>query len=154
MTRRIGCATVLAAAVAGVVAAPADAAPADTLYFSNGNFNCAIDASGNIGCDITQPVLMQLSAGGVDSPILIRVREVLVDSPSLPAHPGFDAGTPHTLPGGNPPISQVGTVTGTGATAGPAVSHAGATCNVGFHGAFYCESKGHGFSYYEILTAH
>ena len=67
-----------------------------------------------------------------------------------PAHPGFAAGTPYTLPGGNPDISTVATSHGMW---GPSISYAGATCSVGFHGSVSCESKGHAFSYYEQITA-
>ncbi|MDF0529371.1 hypothetical protein P0W64_10100 [Tsukamurella sp. 8F] len=147
-------------AVAGAVAAPlvapaaADAAPAGTVHFSVGDsFNCAITADGKVGCDLPTPRQMTITMNGTDRPVPFKVREVLIDSASLPAHPGPGVGTPHTLPGGNPPIEQVGHPSGTGADSGPEVDHGGASCRLGFHGSFSCKSKGHGFGYYETITA-
>ncbi|MEV5650547.1 hypothetical protein AB0L57_20045 [Nocardia sp. NPDC052254] len=132
------------AAALAVSTAPTAQADSDTVYFSHGRFQCSIDAGGAVGCDLTDPVgplLTSVSFGGVAVPMPFPVREMVIDATALPARPGFDAGTPNTLPGGNPDI-------GTGT-----VDHAGATCGVGFHGSFYCSSKGHQFSYYESIVA-
>ncbi|MDR7170106.1 hypothetical protein J2W56_003857 [Nocardia kruczakiae] len=131
-------------------------AGADTpgpVYFSAGTVNCSIADDGSVGCDLATPTWMSIQLGtNVSVPVPFPVREVVIDVPWAPAHPGFDAGTPHTLPGGNPDISTYGQSAGSGPTAGPAVSHAGSTCAVGFHGSFSCDAKGHHFFYYEAIT--
>jgi hypothetical protein len=90
------------------------------------------------------------SVSGASIPVLFPVHEVLIDSPALPAHPGFDAGAPHTLPGGNPPLDRI--ANGHGGW-GPSITFGGATCAEGFHGSFSCTSKGHSFTYYEAISA-
>ena len=133
-------------------AGAADATPNGTVYFSAQGFNCSITGDGTVGCDLTSPARFSFLFGQTYVPLPFPVREVLIDVPWAPAHPGLGIGTPHTRPGGNPDISTFGTTTGSGATRGPAVFHAGAVCSVGFHGSFGCTSKGHHFDFYETLT--
>ncbi len=133
----------LAAAATIVTASPAQA-DSGTVYFSYGRFQCSIGSDGSVGCDLTDPVgpfLTSVSFGGIAVPMPFPVREMVINTTALPAHPGFDGGTPNTLPGGNPDIGPT------------TVNHAGASCGVGFHGSFYCTSKGHRFSYYESIVA-
>ena len=137
------------AAVAGT--GVADAAPRGSVYFSAAGFNCAIAPSGNVGCDLngSVPVQQSLGIGKASIYLPFGVRQILIDSPWLPAHPGLGIGTPFTLPGGNPSIDKVGVPSGSGATSGSKVSYAGSSCSTGFHGSFSCTGPGgHSFSYY------
>lgn len=137
MGRVVG--VVAAAAMAPILlAATAQADPA-TVYFSAGGMNCAIAGDGSLGCDFGSPMRLQYSF----LPFSFPVNEIVIDQPALPAHPTFDAGTPYTLPGGNPGLDSVATGAGQW---GPYIEHAGARCEVGFHGSFTCTSKGHAFS--------
>ncbi|ONM48691.1 hypothetical protein [Nocardia donostiensis] len=133
-------ATVLAAAALMPILSTA-AAQADpgTVYFRAGSTNCAISGNGTVGCDFHQPTRVDYSF----LPFLIPVSDLVIDQPWLPAHPTFGSGAAHTLPGGNPDISSVKTADGTW---GPIVEHAGARCEVGFHGSFTCQAKGRGFT--------
>lgn len=145
----------LVAGVAGAVVPLLSIAPAhaedSTVYFAmnSGSFQCSIAADGTVGCD-TSPKQMSMKIAGITVPMLIPVHAVVIDVGWAPAHPGFDSGTPHTLPGGNPNLSDVATGHGQW---GPSISYAGATCEGGFHGSISCRSKGHSFSYYEIIAA-
>lgn len=124
-------------------------AAAGPVYFSMGSFQCAISSDGAVGCD-TSPKLMSIKIGGSYLPIPFQVSQVVINVPWAPAHPGFAAGTPYTLPGGNPDISTVATGHDMW---GSSVSYAGATCSTGFHGSVSCEAKGHSWTYYEQITA-
>lgn len=149
-----GAAALMAVAAGAIGLAPASAAPGP-VYFSAGSLNCSIADNGVVGCDLTTPAPMSIAVGGASIYIPWKVREVLIDVPWAPAHPGLGIGTPHTLPHGNPPIDKVGHPVGSGATAGFAVDHGGSTCKTGFHGAVYCDGMGgHGFNYYELIQAH
>lgn len=119
----------------------------------HGGLNCSIANDGVVGCDVTNPAPMSIAWGGMTFSVPFKVREVLIDVPWAPAHPGLAMGTPHTWPQGNPPIDKVGHPVGTGAEAGFQVDHAGSSCRTGFHGAVYCNAMGHGFSYYELIQA-
>ncbi|KAA0021605.1 hypothetical protein [Antrihabitans cavernicola] len=127
-----------------------------TVYFSASIFNCSINDAGDVGCDASYPrsMFIDVNAGSGDAsiPVPFPVSQVVIDVPWAPAHPGFAPGA-HTLPGGNPNISVVGHPSGSGATSGSEVTHAGASCSTGFHGSFSCTSKGHNFSYYESIMA-
>lgn len=140
-------ATVLAAAaivpVASAVTAHADPG---TVHFRSGNFNCAITGDGAVGCDLTEPTKLDYNF----LPFLLTVNDVVIDQSWLPAHPTFDSSTPHTLPGGNPQLSEVKTGDGMW---GPQIEHAGATCEVGFHGTFSCDAKGHSFSVFNGVVS-
>ncbi|MFQ6398168.1 hypothetical protein ACLMAJ_32600 [Nocardia sp. KC 131] len=137
-----------AAAVAPVLlAGTAQADDGGAVYFSNGIMQCSITGDGAVGCDLTDSMKIQYSF----LPALLPVRNIVIDQSWLPAHPSFAGGTPHTLPGGNPPLSEVKTGQGTW---GAFIEHAGARCESGFHGSFSCQSKGRGFSTYSgIITA-
>ncbi|MDG3014744.1 hypothetical protein [Speluncibacter jeojiensis] len=154
--RKAAAAVAVAAAVPVLFAGAAHADTPGTVYFSDGIFNCSIDDAGVVGCDLTSPsnyMSINLGSGSSDLTVPFPVDEVVIDVPWAPAHPAFDIGTPHTLPGGNPDISTVGHPSGTGPTAGVQVSHAGSSCQTGFHGSFSCDAMGHSFTYYEIITA-
>lgn len=143
----------IAACAAGALAPllfTTGAQAAGPVYFSMGPFQCAISPDGTVGCDTSSPTLMSIKVGGTYLPIPFQVSQVVIDVPWAPAHPGFAAGTPYTLPGGNPNISAVATGHDMW---GPSISYAGATCAVGFHGSVTCQSKGHAWSYYEQITA-
>lgn len=146
-----------AAATPVLVSGVAQAEPAGPVHFSYGLFNCAIDDAGTVGCDVTNPVSMSIAvntgSGNPSIPVPFSVNQVVIDLPWAPAHPGFTPGTPYTLPGGNPKIDVVGHPSGSGATSGSEVTHAGASCASGFHGSFSCTSKGHHFTYYESIMA-
>ena len=150
---------VLAAAAATplIVSGVAQAEPAGTVHFSYGLFNCAINDGGDVGCDVnggtSMSIALNTGSGNPSIPVPFRVNQVVIDVPWAPAHPGFTPGMPYTLPGGNPNIVAVGHPTGSGATAGSEVTHAGASCASGFHGSFSCKSKGHSFFHYEGITA-
>ncbi|NKY29663.1 hypothetical protein [Nocardia gamkensis] len=142
--------TKFAGALAAVAAAPILAAgnaqaDAGTVYFSVGSTNCAIFANGSLGCDLASPMYMSYYIGDTYVPVPVPVNEIAIDQPWLPAHPTFDPGTPYTLPGGNPRIDDVKTGSGPW---GPIIEHAGASCQVGFHGSFTCQALGRGFSTY------
>lgn len=142
----------IAACAAGAVApllCATGAQAAGPVYFAMGSFQCSISPDGSVGCD-TPPTLMSIKVGGGYLPVPFQVSQVVIDLPWAPAHPGFAAGTPHTLPGGNPDISKVATGNDFW---GPSITYAGATCSVGFHGSATCQSKGHAFTYYEEITA-
>lgn len=137
-------------AVAGLVpllfggAAQADAG--DTVYFSSGYMNCSITGDGTVGCDFTSQAQVQYSF----LPVLIPVRDIVIDQAWLPAHPTFAVGT-HTLPGGNPALVDAQTGVGTW---GAFIEHAGARCESGFHGSFSCTSKGRTWGIYSgIISA-
>ncbi|MFE3188364.1 hypothetical protein ACFXHA_05105 [Nocardia sp. NPDC059240] len=140
----------VAAAAPVVLSATATADTPGTVYFSSGSWNCSIAADGTTGCDLSGTVPLQLTIAGATLPLLIPTREVVIDVPWLPAHPGFDAGTPHTLPGGNPILDSVATSQDTW---GPRITYGGASCASGFHGSFTCSAKGHSFTYYEVIAA-
>ncbi|MFD4405003.1 hypothetical protein ACFWPH_19810 [Nocardia sp. NPDC058499] len=112
-----------------------------TVHFTSGSFSCAIYGDGTVGCDLAQPTRLHYEG----LPFLLHVGEIVIDQSWLPAHPTFDPGTPYTLPGGNPQLNDV--KTGDGAW-GPYIEHAGARCEVGFHGSFGCQAKGRGFTIY------
>ncbi|SIR99444.1 hypothetical protein [Williamsia sterculiae] len=131
-----------------------DAQADTTTYFSTGPFNCSIDDSGRVGCDLTSPTTMYIKAADGSTTTVEQVREVVVDDPNTPAHPGPGDGTPNTLPGGNPSITQVGHPVGSGAESGSEVSRGGSYCKTGFHAAVYCANGAHGFSYYEAVNAY
>ncbi|MEU1956224.1 hypothetical protein ACWDO0_19150 [Nocardia rhamnosiphila] len=139
MTRAAG--VLAAAGLAPLLLTATAHAEADTVHFTAGTFSCAIYGDGTVGCDIAQPARLQYRF----LPIPLQTNEIVIDQSWLPAHPTFDGGTPYTLPGGNPQISDVKTGVGTW---GPYVEHAGARCDVGFHGSFGCQSKGQGFTVY------
>lgn len=145
-----------AAATPLLVSGVAQAEPAGTVYFSYGEFQCAINDGGDVGCDLRDPDTMYIAVNTGSAtptiPVPFRVNQVVIDMPYAPAHPGFAPGTPYTLPGGNPSIDVVGHPTGSGATGGSEVTHAGASCATGFHGSFSCKSKGHHFFHYVGIT--
>ncbi|MEV5837050.1 hypothetical protein [Nocardia sp. NPDC052112] len=137
-------------AVLGLVpvlfAGAAQADDGDTVYFSSGYMNCSIAGDGTVGCDFTSQAQVQYSF----LPILIPVRDIVIDQSWLPAHPTFAVGT-HTLPGGNPQLVDVKTGDGTW---GSYIEHAGARCESGFHGSFSCKSKGRAWGIYSgIISA-
>ncbi|WP_067480072.1 hypothetical protein [Nocardia amamiensis] len=132
-----------AAAAAPLVVAGNAQADAGTVYFAAGSTNCAIFGDGSVGCDFGYPLFLSYHVGNSYIPVPVKVSEMVIDQPWLPAHPTFDPGTPYTLPGGNPSIYDVKTGSGQW---GPIIEHAGSTCAVGFHGSFTCQAKGRGFS--------
>ena len=132
-------AVVAAAAMAPILATATVQAAPGTVYFNAAGLSCAIAGDGTVGCDFGSPMRLQYSF----LPIPIPVNEIVIDRPALPAHPTFDAGTPYTRPGGNPGLESVATGTGPW---GPYIEHAGARCEVGFHGSFTCTAKGHAFT--------
>jgi len=147
-------AALITVAAGGAGLAPASAAPdSGPVFFSAGSLNCSITDDGVVGCDLTNPAPMSIEIGGMSLSVPFNVREVLIDVPWAPAHPGLGIGTPHTLPQGNPPIDKVGHPVGSGAMAGSEVDRGGSSCKTGFHGAVYCTGMGHGFSYYELIQA-
>ncbi|WP_043450578.1 hypothetical protein [Jongsikchunia kroppenstedtii] len=148
-----GAAALFTIATGAASLTPAAAAPGP-VYFSAGSLNCSIADNGVVGCDLTTPAPMSIAFGSGSLYIPFNVREVLIDVPWAPAHPGLGIGTPHTLPQGNPPIDKVGHPVGSGATAGFQVERGGSSCKTGFHGAVYCDGMGHGFNYYELIQAH
>ncbi|MCU1646896.1 MAG: hypothetical protein JWN03_7171 [Nocardia sp.] len=135
-----------AAAVLAAVplAATAQADDPGPLFFRAGGFNCSIGTDGTVGCDLSSPAWMSIQVAGANIPMPFTVTQVVIDVPWAPAHPGFAPGI-YTLPGGNPNIDDVATG---GDMWGPSVTYAGATCAVGFHGSFVCNSKGHTFGSY------
>ncbi|BDT92958.1 hypothetical protein [Nocardia sputorum] len=136
---------VAAVAVAPILAAGSAQADPGTVYFSVGSMNCAIFADGSLGCDFAAPLRLSYYVGDTYVPVPVPVNEIAIDQPWLPAHPTFDPATPYTLPGGNPSIYDVRTGSGQW---GPIVEHAGASCQVGFHGSFTCQALGRGFTSY------
>lgn len=138
------------AAIPALCVATAHADTPGTVYFAASGMNCSIADDGTVGCDSPTARPMQITIAGIDLPVPFSVNQVVIDVPWAPAHPAF-GGTPHTLPGGNPPISTIGHPVGSGATGGSGVDHGGASCATGFHGSFSCTSKGHSFSYYEMF---
>ncbi|QIS10123.1 hypothetical protein [Nocardia arthritidis] len=149
------CARVLAifaaAPISLAVAAPAALADtADTVYFSYGpEVNCAITGDGTVGCDVSPGYWLSLPVADRSIPVpFVPVRQVVIDQPWLPAHPGSAIGA-FTLPGGNPFLGTIKTGEG---YASIWVDHAGATCTItGFHYSgpgLSCSSKGHSFALY------
>ncbi|MGK8487849.1 hypothetical protein [Nocardia asiatica] len=134
-----------AVAVAPIIAAGNAQADPGTVYFSVGGTNCAIFGNGSVGCDFASPLHLSYYVGDTYVPVPVKVSEIVIDQPWLPAHPTFDPATPYTLPGGNPSIYDVRTGSGQW---GPTIAHAGATCQVGFHGSFGCQALGRGFTTY------
>ncbi|WP_280442998.1 hypothetical protein [Nocardia brasiliensis] len=145
----------LAGIAVAVAAAPllsttsAQAVTPDTVYFSYGDeVNCAITADGIVGCDVTPNRVPAVAVGDTWVPLPVPINQVIIDQPELPAHPGV---TPKafTLPGGNPPMSEVKTGAG---YASIEVAHGGATCvATGGHYSgpgLSCTAKGHAFSLY------
>ncbi|MFI5782125.1 hypothetical protein [Nocardia sp. NPDC051570] len=132
-----------AAAFAPVLfAATAQAESGGTVYFAAGSTNCSIASDGSLGCDYAVPQRMSyVTRGDAYIPVPFPVGQVVIDIPWLPAHPGL-GGPSHTLPGGNPRLSDVKTGEGQW---GPYIDYAGAHCESGFHGSFSCSSKGHTF---------
>ncbi len=80
---------------------------------------------------------MSMNVAGVGLPIPFQVSQVVIDVPWASARPGFDAGTSHTLRGGNLDFSTVATSQG---FRGPSISY------------FTCQSKGHALTYYEQIS--
>ncbi|MBF6175801.1 hypothetical protein [Nocardia blacklockiae] len=132
---------VAAAALAPVLMATTAQADQGTIYFAAGSTNCSIDSNGTVGCDFAVPQRLSYRISDNVYTPAIPVTQVVIDIGWLPAHPGF--GGTHTLPGGNPPLSQVATGQGTW---GSYIDYAGAHCESGFHGSFTCSSKGHSWS--------
>ncbi|WP_040795273.1 hypothetical protein [Nocardia higoensis] len=128
----------VACAVPVLFAASASAEPA-TKHFSVGSVQCAIFGNGTVGCDLPSPT--PLTYGQL--PFSFPVSEIVIDLPWLPAHPTFTPGAAYTLPGGNPPLSEVRTSDGQW---GPIIEYAGVNCAVGFHGSFGCTAGGRGFT--------
>ncbi|WP_054813278.1 hypothetical protein [Nocardia arizonensis] len=143
--RTAAAAGLLAAASALVTGtAQADDGP---VYFSAGNFQCAIATDGSMGCDIVSPTTLRYGT----FPITLTVRDIVIDQSWLPARPSFTTIDHYTRPGGNPPLDQVRTGDGQW---GPYVEFAGARCEYGFHGSFTCTAKGRSFSAYGgVITA-
>jgi hypothetical protein len=142
-------AIVAAAPIAFAVTAPAaQADTSDNVYFSYGpGVNCAITGDGTVGCDVSPSRWPNIPATPFPFPLLL-VDQVVIDQPWLPAHPGYAHGA-FTSPGGNPPMSDVGTFGG-GFYGSLEVAHAGASC-VANGGPipgpeFSCSSKGHSFA--------
>lgn len=142
----VATASVLAAAP---LAATASADRSGPLYFRAGTLSCAIDAVGSVGCDLASPARMTVKLAGDEVAIPFEVSQVVIDSAETPAHPGFAPGA-YTLPGGNPGIDEVATGSDMW---GPKLAYAGARCGVGFHGSFFCTSKGHSFGWYASAIA-
>ncbi|MQY20651.1 hypothetical protein [Nocardia macrotermitis] len=152
MKRRIKAAVPACAAGALAPLLFTTAAQADgPVYFSmnSGSFQCAISPDGSVGCD-TSAKMMSMKIGGGNLMLPFRVSQVVIDVPWAPAHPGFAAGAVYTRSGGNPDISTLATGHDMW---GPSITYAGATCAEGFHGSVSCQSKGHSWSYYEMITA-
>ncbi|MFF0493521.1 hypothetical protein ACWDSJ_14995 [Nocardia sp. NPDC003482] len=138
-----------AAAIAPVLFATAAHADDGTVYFADGSINCSITSDGTVGCDFAYPQRLSYKISENVYTPAIPATQVVIDIPWLPAHPGF--GGSHTLPGGNPALSDVKTGAGTW---GPYIDYAGAHCEAGFHGSFSCSSKGHDWWVYSgNLTA-
>ncbi|UGT62591.1 hypothetical protein [Nocardia asteroides] len=121
--RTLLAAPVLAAALAAPGMQAAAAQPSDTVYFSYGGSNCAIRATGDVGCDIP---------GGTNL-FGFTVHDLAIDLPFLPAHPTFGLFGPHGRAGSAP-------IDGT-------LSNGGASCTGGGRGALFCTAKGHSFSF-------
>lgn len=111
----------------------------DPVFFASGDFQCAIFDNGTVGCDLATPTRLDYD----NMPFWLTVSDVVIDREWMPAHPAFDMGTPYTLPGGNPALSDVKTGDGPW---GPYIEFAGARCESGFHGSFTCTSMNRGFS--------
>lgn len=114
-------------------ATPATPAADGTVYFSYGFADCAIGPDGSVGCNADTPVTMTMKIAGAEIVLPFQVDEAVIDLGWAPAHPGFAPGKPYALPGGNPPIEELG----------GSVSHAGATCAIGFRASLTCDTKGH-----------
>ena len=113
------------------------------VYFRVGNFNCSIAPDDVVGCDLPQPLPMDFPIlGEFGLPWLGPVQHVVIDLPWLPAHPTYPPGTPFTLPGGNPDISEVAT---SQSMYQKTITHGGTTCLAGFMGDLTCTAKGHSF---------
>ncbi len=141
--KRIAGAVAAIAAVLLACAAPAQADAAAPVYFRVGNINCSIASDDTVGCDLPQPVPMDFPLlGEFGLPWLAPVQHVVIDLPWLPAHPALTLGTPFTLPGGNPDLSQVAT---SQTMYVKRLSHGGTTCVSGFMGDVTCTAKGHSF---------
>ncbi|MBF6330360.1 hypothetical protein [Nocardia transvalensis] len=149
----IGVATVAPLVSAG----SAQADTPDAVFFRYGDVNCSITRAGVVGCDLGDnvsyvsqriPALDSGSAPEFNLPYPFKVREVVIDSPALPAHPTLGPGTSHTLPGGNPDWYSVSQERGP-------MSHqldfGGATCSsIEFHtGRFGCSINGHSIEFGE-----
>lgn len=127
-----------AASVPMVAVATAQAAPPDSAYFYYGGKNCAITPDGVIGCDGMQMVPVHtVSGSGVSFPISVPAPQTIQDAAGL--RPSYDFSRSFTHPNGNPDFFQVANDQGPW---GPRLSHAGAYCEVGFHGSFLCVARG------------
>ncbi|MFB8005721.1 hypothetical protein [Nocardia sp. NPDC056000] len=132
----------VAAALAGIAvpiaAMPAaNAAPEGSVYFNYGGKNCAITPDGVIGCDGWGPVqVLSIPLGG-GIPVSIPAPQSIQDAGGL--HPSYDFSQPFTQPGGNPDFFAVANDQG---PFGPKLSHAGAFCEISFHGWFRCVARG------------
>nr|WP_271210885.1 hypothetical protein [Rhodococcus wratislaviensis] len=146
MKRSVKRATSLLTATAAALLAFATPAQADSptpVYFRVGNFNCSIAPDDSVGCDLPQPLPMDFPIlGEFGLPWLGPVQHVVIDLPWLPALPTFPPGTPFTLPGGNPDISEVAT---SQSMYQKTITHGGTTCLAGFMGDVTCTAKGHSF---------
>ncbi|NUS42788.1 MAG: hypothetical protein HOQ24_03720 [Mycobacteriaceae bacterium] len=149
----VGALGLLTAAAGG-----AQAGPNDPVFFRAGAFQCRIAPDGSLGCDLTSPYnpplasisLTKTDTGsttaltrGIDLPVPFPVWQVVIDNPAMPALPGMGGGTPFTLPGGNPDFAAIANERGPW---GPRLRAFGSTCEIGFHGSFFCNAKGHGFT--------
>lgn len=141
LAKYLSCAAALSA-VPLLLAGPAAADPANVIYFRFAGFDCTATDDGVLGCDLPAGTTMDtpLISGSANGPtVTTEVREIVMDGPGLPMHVGSGAGSPHTLPGGNPAPVYVGDpgyynrLEGTSVVCG--AFHAGpATCYSGKHG--------------------
>ncbi|WP_460719876.1 hypothetical protein [Nocardia heshunensis] len=116
----------------------------DTVYFSLGQWNCSIAGDGAVGCDLAVPAaVMNVLYAGAQVPFP-NVPAIVIDSTAAPAHPQWNSGGSHTLPGGNPGLAAITQVSGHDPEF--SITHAGATCQITFNGSAVCSSLGHGFS--------
>lgn len=145
------CGVILAivACLFGVGAAHADEPPGavlvdGTAYFALGDWNCAIDAHGTVGCDLATPAAaMNVLYSGIQMPVPY-VPAIIIDSVTWPAHPQWNSNGSHTLPGGNPILPRLEPVTHHDPQY--SITYAGANCQITFLGVAVCTSMGHGFS--------
>ncbi|MGW2663744.1 hypothetical protein ACWCW7_22515 [Nocardia tengchongensis] len=127
-----------AVSVPMVTAATAQAAPPNSVYFNYGGKNCAITPDGVIGCDGWQQVqVFTYTGSGVSFPVYVPAPQSIQDAAGM--RPSYDFSQSFTQPGGNPDFFQVANDQGPW---GPKLSYAGASCEVGFHGSFYCVARG------------
>ncbi|WP_237720380.1 MULTISPECIES: hypothetical protein [Rhodococcus] len=72
-------------------------------------------------------------------PWLGPVQHVVIDLPWLPSHPTYPPGTPFTLPGGNPDISEVAT---SQSMHQKTITHGGTTLSRRVHGRRHLHRQG------------